>query len=85
MAGAVHRLALARDASGGRGERGIHDHDARHRPAGQDVVQLLGVLAGERRSGKEIGQQRTASLRELVEHQVGAGELRPDREIPRAG
>jgi hypothetical protein len=48
-------------------------------------VQLLGVLAGERRSGKEIGQQRTAPLRELVEHQVGAGELRPDREIPRAG
>jgi hypothetical protein len=67
MSGAVGGLTLALHTSSGRGERRIHDHHGRHRGARQDVVELLGVLAGHGGVGKEVHQQRAPSLGVLAQ------------------
>jgi hypothetical protein len=76
--GAVRRLALSLDAAGRRAKRRIKNCQTGYGLSGQDVVQLLGVLAGQRGIGKQICQEIPAPLGQLVENQVGAGEMGPD-------
>jgi hypothetical protein len=85
MLGAVGGLALALNPTRRRRERRVHDDNRRHGRARQDVVQLLRVLPGHRRVGKEGRQQLPAPRGQLVEDQVGAGELGPNGKVAGAG
>ncbi|MGE5153421.1 MAG: hypothetical protein ACM3ST_05340, partial [Bdellovibrio bacteriovorus] len=48
-------------------------------------MQLLGVLAGDGRLREQVHEQLAAPLGQLVEHQLGPGQLGPDRQVSGTG
>src|SRR3546814_780373 len=70
----------------GRGrKRRVHQHDGRAQVGRQVVVDLLGVVPGDRRLAVETGQESGAGLGGLVERQRGPGHLCEDGEQAGAG
>ena len=65
---------------GERGERRIHQHDARRDAGVEMIVDLRGVEAGDADAGKEMVQQRRAGLGKFVENERCAKKFGEDGE-----
>ncbi len=61
-------------------ERWVHENDARYDRAIEMIVDVRGVMAGDANVGKKLGQQSGARLRQLVQDEAAAYELRKDGE-----
>ena len=63
-------------------ERRVHQDHARPQRPIEMVVDVSGVMPGDRDTGKELVQQPGASLGQFVQDEPAACELREDREQP---
>ena len=68
-----------------RGERRVHEHDARNDAGVEMIVDLRGVEAGDGDTGEQMVQQPGARLGQFIENERPAGEFGEDGEQPGAG